>query len=113
MRDGTSLNAKLAALMPLVSGVKSISIPPETPLEEGAEYSFVITPASGDMAGYKAGIENTLSDEKGAPLSGSASAVDRVFQVNAFAFNGFEEDEGEMFPNETATVEIYIGHSGN
>lgn len=113
MSDGTTLNAKLAAMMPMASGVKSISIPPETPPEDGTEYSFVVTPASGDMAGYKAGIENTLSDEKGAPLSGSASVVDRVFQVNAFAFNGFEEDEGEQFPLETATVNIYIGYSGN
>ena len=98
--------------MPL-SEPKSISTPPQTPLEEGAEYSFVITPASGDTAGYKAGIDNTLSDEEGAPLSGSASIVDGIFSVNVFSFNGVEEDEGKVFPKETATVEIYIGYSGN
>lgn len=112
MDDGTSLNAKLAAVMPL-SEYEDIFGVPKTSLEEGAEYSFVITPASGDMAGYSAGPGNTLSDEEGAPLSGSASVVDGVFNVDVFSFNGFDEEDGDEFPHETATVKIYIGYSGN
>lgn len=95
--------------MPMRGGWNGINARSETPLEEGTEYSFIVTPASGDMAGYAAGPGNTLSSEEGAPLSGSASVVDGVFSVKAFAFNGFEEDEGEQLPLETAVVDIYIG----
>ena len=111
MSDGTTLNAKLAALMPMRGGRNGINARPETPLEEGTEYSFVVTPASGDMAGYDAGPGNTLSSEEGVPLSGSASVVDGVFSAKTFAFNGFEEDESKQFPLETAVVDIYIGNS--
>lgn len=114
MSDGTSLNAKLAAMMPLAPddvgpAIRSIRANPETQLEEGAEYSFVITPASGDMAGYAVGINDTLSSEEGAPLSGSVSVVDGDLDMRVFSYHGFEEDEGDTLPKETASVAVYTG----
>lgn len=97
--------------MPMAGGIESMSGRPETPLEEGTEYSFVVTPASDDMAGYIVGIDKSLSSEKGAPLSGSASVVEGTLTVKAFSYNGFGEDEGEQFPIKTASVDFYIGNS--
>lgn len=82
---------------------------PETPPEDGTEYSFVVTPASGDTAGYTVGITDTLSNEKGAPLSGSASVENGAFNMKVFSFNGTEEDEGELYPIKTASVNIFVG----
>ena len=82
---------------------------PETPFEEGTEYSLVITPASGDMAGYSVSANDTLSNEEGAPLSGSVSIEDGMFGVGVFSYNGVEEEDGKVFPNRTATVSIFIG----
>lgn len=89
--------------------IKTINARPETPPEDGTEYSFVVTPAGGDMAGYTLGITNTLSNEKGAPLSGSVSAESGSLNFNAFSFNGFEEDGGEQFPIKTAAVNVFVG----
>ncbi len=115
MSDGTTLNAKLAEAMPIEGTsegrppIVNITELPETPFEEGAEYSLVITPASGDMAGYGADATDTVSSEKGAPLSGSVSISGGMFDVGAFSFNGFREVEGERLPLRTAIVSISIG----
>ena len=115
MSDGTTLNAKLAALMPIegtsegMPPIRTITARPETPPEDGTEYSFVVTPAGGDTAGYTVGITQTLSNEKGAPLSGSVSAEDGALYMNVFSFNGFEEDGGEQYPIKTAAVNVFVG----
>lgn len=82
---------------------------PETPFEDGAEYSLVITPAGGDTAGYSVGITDTLSNEAGAPLSGSVSVEGGTLNTRVFSFNGVEEDGGEQHPIKTATVKISVG----
>jgi len=89
--------------------IRVITERPETPFEEGAEYSFVVTPASGDTAGYTVGITDTLSNEAGAPLSGSVSVEGGTLNMRVFSFNGVEEDGGEQHPIKTATVNIYVG----
>lgn len=116
LSDGTSLNAKLAEMMPIegtsdgVPQIRTITALPETPPESGTEYSFVVTPASGDTAGYKVGTTQTLSNEKGAPLSGSASVENGAFSMNVFSFNGTKEDDGKVFPNRTVSVNIFVGN---
>lgn len=86
-----------------------ISKGPKIPLEEGAEYSFVVTPASGDMAGYTVGLDNVLSSEKGASLPGSVSVVEGTLTLRAFSYDGFEEYDGEQYPIETAATRVFIG----
>ena len=90
--------------------IETVIARPETPLESGAEYSFVVTPVSGDMAGHNVGITQTLSNEKGAPLSGSVPVEDGTFRIHVFSFNGTEEDGGEQYPIKTASVNIFVGN---
>ena len=99
MSDGTSLNAKLAAMMPLAPDAEQRIKDTNAHFEGDTEYTVTATPRSGWYGIVSGGIgEEATGDTAGAPVSlsftpvNSGGTVSLIFSAGASATG---TDEGQ------------------